>query len=80
MSTPRLDLIGIVVEDMARSLAFYRRLGLDVPADAGGEPHVELTLPGGLRLALDTLETIQSFDPGFENVPVRTLWTADGIE
>lgn len=66
MSTPRLDLIGIVVEDMARSLAFYRRLGLDVPADAGGEPHVELTLPGGLRLAWDTLETIQSFDPGFE--------------
>jgi catechol 2,3-dioxygenase-like lactoylglutathione lyase family enzyme len=65
MSAPRLDLIGFVVEDMGRSLAFYRRLGLDVAADADGEPHVEVTLPGGIRLAWDTLETIRSFDPGF---------------
>ena len=62
MSTPRLDLVGIVVEDMARSLAFYRELALDLPASADTEPHVEVTLPGGLRLAWDTLETMQSFD------------------
>jgi catechol 2,3-dioxygenase-like lactoylglutathione lyase family enzyme len=59
----RLDLIGIVVADMARSLAFYRRLGLEIPPEADGEPHVEVTLPGGLRLAWDTEETIRSFDP-----------------
>jgi len=59
----RLNLIGIVVQDMARSLAFYRRLGLDLPASADTEPHVEMTLPGGLRLAWDTVETIRSFDP-----------------
>jgi catechol 2,3-dioxygenase-like lactoylglutathione lyase family enzyme len=59
----RLDMIGIVVADMARSLAFYRLLGLDIPADADGEPHVEITLPGGVRLAWDTVETIRSFDP-----------------
>lgn len=58
-----LDMIGMVVKDMAQSLAFYRRLGLDVPAEADGEPHVETTLPGGLRLAWDTEETIRSFDP-----------------
>jgi type IV pilus assembly protein PilY1 len=23
---------------------------------------------------------VECFDPGFENVPVRTLWTQDGIE
>ena len=51
----RLDLIGIVVADMARSLAFYRRLGLKISPDADGEPHVETTLPGGLRLAWDNL-------------------------
>ena len=62
---PRLDMIGIVVEDMARSLAFYRRLGLDVPPEADGQPHVETSLPGGLRLAWDTVETIHSFDPGW---------------
>lgn len=64
--TARLDLIGIVVADMARSLAFYRRLGFDIPPSADGEPHVEATLPGGLRIAWDTVETIQSFDPGWE--------------
>ncbi|HEY0697453.1 MAG TPA: VOC family protein [Micromonospora sp.] len=61
----RFDLIGLVVADMARSLAFYRRLGLDIPADADAEPHVEVTLPGGLRLAWDTAATIRSFDPGW---------------
>jgi catechol 2,3-dioxygenase-like lactoylglutathione lyase family enzyme len=59
----RLDVIGLVVEDMARSLAFYRRLGLEAPAGAEREPHVEVSLPGGLRLAFDTEETIRSFDP-----------------
>jgi catechol 2,3-dioxygenase-like lactoylglutathione lyase family enzyme len=63
--TISLDLVGIATADMAASLAFYRRLGLDVPTDADGQPHVELTLPNGLRLAWDTDETMASFDPGF---------------
>lgn len=59
----RLDLIGIVVNDMARAMAFYRKLGLEIPVTADSEPHVEVTLAGGLRLAWDTVETIHSFDP-----------------
>lgn len=59
----RLDLVGIVVADMGKALAFYRRLGVDVPATADGEPHVEVGLPGGLRLAFDTEDTIRSFLP-----------------
>ncbi len=66
--TPRLDMIGIVAADLARSLAFYRLLGLDLPADADDAPHVEVQLDG-VRLAWDPIETIRSFDPGFE--PVR---------
>jgi catechol 2,3-dioxygenase-like lactoylglutathione lyase family enzyme len=66
MTTPRLDMIGLVVDDMARSLAFYRQLGLDIPADADSEPHVEVSLPGGMRLAWDTVETVRSFDPDYE--------------
>ncbi len=46
----RLDAVGLVVKEMPRSLAFYRRLSLDVPPEADGQPHVEHTLPGGLRL------------------------------
>jgi catechol 2,3-dioxygenase-like lactoylglutathione lyase family enzyme len=59
---PRFDLIGVVVSDMAASLAFYRRLGLDIPADADASPHVEVVLTDGLRVAFDTEETIRSFD------------------
>ena len=51
---------------MAKSLAFYRRLGLDLPADRDVEPHVECTLPNGLRVAFDTIATMQSFDPHFD--------------
>ena len=61
--TARFDLIGLVVADMPRSLAFYRRLGLEIPAEADGESHVEASLPGGLRIAWDTVETVRSFDP-----------------
>jgi catechol 2,3-dioxygenase-like lactoylglutathione lyase family enzyme len=61
--TPRIDLIGLVTTDMAASLAFYRRLGLDLPPGAEQQPHVEAVLPGGLRMAWDTAETIRTFDP-----------------
>jgi catechol 2,3-dioxygenase-like lactoylglutathione lyase family enzyme len=59
----RLEVVELVVRDMARALAFYRRLGLELPPEADREPHVEAALPGGLRLAWDTVETIRSFDP-----------------
>ncbi|WP_405666174.1 VOC family protein [Streptomyces sp. NBC_01166] len=63
--TPRLDAISVVTADMAASLAFYRRLGLDIPAGAESAPHVEVTLPGGQRLLWDTEDVIRSFDPGW---------------
>lgn len=61
--TTRIALVELVVADMAASLAFYRRLGIDVPADADDQPHVDAELPGGMRIAWDTVETIRSFDP-----------------
>ncbi|MFE2285291.1 VOC family protein [Streptomyces sp. NPDC059443] len=63
--TPRLDMIGIIVSDMAAALAFYRRLGIDVPDGADSEPHVEAVLPGGLRINWDTEDVIRSFDPAW---------------
>ncbi|MCA9878576.1 MAG: VOC family protein [Thermomicrobiales bacterium] len=65
---PKLDLIGIVVSDMARSLAFYRALGLEIPPNADAEGHVEVALPGGVRLAWDTEAVIRSFDETFAPV------------
>jgi catechol 2,3-dioxygenase-like lactoylglutathione lyase family enzyme len=63
--TPRFDVIGLAVSDMAASLTFYRHLGLTFPDGSENQPHVEAELPGGLRLALDTEETIRSFHAGW---------------
>ncbi|MEO1290100.1 MAG: VOC family protein [Chloroflexota bacterium] len=63
---PKLDLIGIVVENMAKALAFYRAVGLDIPAEADGEGHVEITLDNGLRMAWDTYDIIRSFDDNWQ--------------
>jgi uncharacterized glyoxalase superfamily protein PhnB len=57
------DLLGMVVRDMAAALQFYRLLGLDIPASMDTEPHLEVILPGGFRLAWDSLEMIKGIDP-----------------
>ncbi|MFJ8751779.1 VOC family protein [Streptomyces sp. NPDC102441] len=64
--TPRLDAISVTTADMAASLAFYRRLGLDIPAGAESAPHVEVTLPGGQRLLWDTEDVVRSFEPDWQ--------------
>jgi catechol 2,3-dioxygenase-like lactoylglutathione lyase family enzyme len=64
--TPRFDAIGLVVSDMAASVTFYRRLGFAFPTGAETEPHVEAELPGGLRLLLDSEETVRSFLPQWQ--------------
>ena len=63
---PILNAFGIVVDDMARSLAFYRALGLDIPVDADLQPHVDVELLGGVRVMFDTVETVRSFDPDWQ--------------
>lgn len=65
--TPRFDCIGLVTADLAASLSFYRRLGLQIPAGAEDQPHVEAALPGGLRLMWDTVDTARSADPDWAN-------------
>jgi catechol 2,3-dioxygenase-like lactoylglutathione lyase family enzyme len=61
----RPAVIELVVSDMAASLAFYRRLGLEIPPDVDEQPHAEADLGGGMRVAWDTEATIRSFDPGW---------------
>jgi catechol 2,3-dioxygenase-like lactoylglutathione lyase family enzyme len=62
---PSFNLIGLVVADMGKSLAFYRRLGLDIPVTADAEPHVHVALPSGQLIAWDNVETVRSFDPSW---------------
>jgi uncharacterized glyoxalase superfamily protein PhnB len=63
--TPQFAGLGIVVDDMAKSLAFYRLLGVPVPSSADAEPHAEVLLSSGVRLMWDTVDTIRSFDPSW---------------
>jgi catechol 2,3-dioxygenase-like lactoylglutathione lyase family enzyme len=57
-----LYMVGIVVEDMARAAEFYRRLGVDVPADAESKEHVEVKM-GGLTFFLGTKQSNARWDP-----------------
>jgi catechol 2,3-dioxygenase-like lactoylglutathione lyase family enzyme len=59
---PQLNAIGIVSSDMARSIRFYRLLGLDVP-ETPDEGHVDTFLPNGVRFMLDSEDTVRSFRP-----------------
>lgn len=70
--TPHLAAFGMTVADMPAALAFYRRLGLDIPAEADTAPHAEAVLPGGLRLMWDTHETARAIDPDWTPPPSGT--------
>ena len=61
----KLDMIGLTVKDMAESIRFYRLLGWEIPDPEPGEPHHEITLPNGLRIAWDDLKMIQEIDPSW---------------
>jgi uncharacterized glyoxalase superfamily protein PhnB len=63
--TPAPAALGFVATDLPRTLAFYRALGLDIPADADDSPHVEVTLASGFRLMWDPVSMVTSFDPGW---------------
>ena len=62
----RPAIIELVVSNMPATLAFYRRIGVDIPSSADGEPHVDVEM-GGMRLAFDTEDVIRSFDPGWRS-------------
>lgn len=63
---PTFNAIGIVVTDMARSLDFYRRLGLAIPEMEDAEGHVDWEGPGGVRIMFDAVSVVHSFDPDWQ--------------
>lgn len=66
MNGPTIEVIGLIVDDMATAIEFYRRLGLTFPSGSETEDHAEASLAGGLRLALDTASSVRGFDPAWE--------------
>lgn len=61
----RLDMIGLVVQDIETSLRFYRTLGLEIPAPDGG-PYHEVTLDGGVRLSWNTEALAKEIEPDWK--------------
>jgi catechol 2,3-dioxygenase-like lactoylglutathione lyase family enzyme len=63
--TLQLAMVGLVVSDMAATLEFYRRLGLEIPAEEDGKSFVMHRMPSGVTLFFDAV-----FFPGSD--PDRT--------
>jgi catechol 2,3-dioxygenase-like lactoylglutathione lyase family enzyme len=62
-----LGIVGLAVGDLDASLAFYRRLGLAIPADvdtSGGA--FRLRLPSGMIFFWETLPYVRGFDPTYQ--------------
>ncbi|MPZ95923.1 MAG: glyoxalase [Propionibacteriales bacterium] len=58
---PRIDAIGLVAADLARTVTFYRAVGCDLPEPTEtDETHLECEL-GGIRLMIDSEEVMKSF-------------------
>jgi catechol 2,3-dioxygenase-like lactoylglutathione lyase family enzyme len=60
-----LDAIGIIAADTAKSVAFYALLGVQLK-QAGGAEHFEAATPSGVRIMLDSVALIRSFDPDWK--------------
>src|SRR6266566_2788061 len=65
-----LHMPNLVVADRAASLAFYRRLGTAVPeGQDAAAAHVQLRMPGGSSLELDTAESVRLWHAGWRADP-----------
>jgi len=68
--TPNLHMLNLVVADMTASLEFYRRLGVAAAQDA--QPtgaHLQLRMPSGFSLELDTAESARRWHAGWRADP-----------
>jgi uncharacterized glyoxalase superfamily protein PhnB len=61
-NTPRIDAIGLVAADIARTVTFYRAAGCSFPDPdtADLDEHLEFDL-GGVRLMIDSEAVMKSF-------------------
>jgi predicted lactoylglutathione lyase len=60
--TVQLSMVGLMVKDMAASLRFYRRLGLEISADADEKRFVMHRMESGVTLFWDTFFA-DTYDP-----------------
>ncbi len=78
--------LNLVVGDMARTVEFYRRLGLEIPDGAEKQEHVEVKM-GNLAFFLSTKRANEKWDPaarepagGYRIILEFYLETRDALE
>jgi catechol 2,3-dioxygenase-like lactoylglutathione lyase family enzyme len=54
MTAPRFTMVVLLVADLSRSVAFYRRLGVQFPPDVEARRDVVVDLGGGHNLVIST--------------------------
>ena len=54
MSAPRFTMVVLLIEDLPRSLAFYRRLGVEFPADADRRTDIQVPIGDSHQMVLTT--------------------------
>ncbi len=70
-SMPVLSGLNLVVHDMEATLAFYRKLGVDIPESTiwrteSGAHHVDVSMPDGISLDFDSAPLAKSYNEGWE--------------
>ena len=68
---PLLNQLNLVVRDMDVTLAFYRRLGLEIPdasvwRTSSGAHHCEVTMPNGMSLEFDSEALAKCYNAGWQ--------------
>ncbi len=58
----QLSMVGLMVRNMAASLEFYRRLGLQIPEGSEQEPFVQKRVESGVSIFWDTVFA-DKYDP-----------------
>ncbi len=54
MAAPRFTMVVLLIEDLPRSLAFYRRLGVEFPADADQRTDIQVPIGDSHQMVLTT--------------------------
>ncbi|MGI8588896.1 MAG: VOC family protein [Chloroflexia bacterium] len=57
-----LYMVGLIAQDMDKSVEFYRRLGVGFPDGRAGQPHVEAKMNGGLTFFLNARGRMEELD------------------
>jgi uncharacterized glyoxalase superfamily protein PhnB len=69
MAGARFHQVGLIVRDMHKSLAFYRRIGIEIPEGevwrtASGAHHA-MTAPGQMDVQFESVKLAHAYNAGF---------------